>query len=856
MKKSIQLYLTFFFLLLYTLPLTAASLTGTVLDKTNNEAIPYATVQVIHSATKATHHLYTDDKGRFHFKNLAAGTYTLNISFVGYSTLTQSNVELKANDSKTTLNTLFLEIKAHALNDVKVTSTTATLSRKIDKQVYKASDFSTAKGGTASDLISKLPGVSIDPDGSVSLRGSSEFVVYLNGKPTQIEPSLLLGQLSADQIQNIEVISVPDASYDAQGKGGIINITTKKRAEAGFSMSVNGLAGGAPWANKSDLYSQHRMNDDRAGGGINLFYVKDKISLFGGVNFNSRHVNGSRDGDARIRVNDDVYRHMVADGERPEMYNYTSANAGFDYQMSGNSVLSASYLFSKRKDARSAYYIYHIFYADKDKNSVAGVDPREKWVYNPNSDSRDASFQTANIDFKHTFSKSSDLSVSLLYENTSLSRELSNANFRYDPIYNTTHEQQMGFNQSEETPLEGGRISIDYTRKINPQHKIGIGLQPQYFTISGNFHHDTLDVATGQFSPKKAFENGTDMHRGIYAAYINYTGTAGNLSIVAGLRGEYTDQQIVILSPDYISLFDGTKSSRYTVNKPDLFHNVQLSYRFNDKNKMGFATSRRINRPSLKNMSPYLYQRHLEVFEVGDPQLKAEYLNNAELSYDRNLGKQSIGITAYYRGVENAVFRVNTVTNENPKVLDLIKEEVLIRSYTNAGNTHSLGVEVNANLEFSPHFKAFAGASVYNYKVDGDIFGYKVDKNSTNWSAKYNLNYLINSEWKLSNDFNLKSASITAQGKNDLFYSANAAISYAPAKWKGFEASIRALDFLGSNVEGLDTQAFNKAGKEIFYQETTYYRNGPIFELGISYIFNTKAKPKKAVDSPISNDQF
>jgi len=206
--------------------------------------------------------------------------------------------------------------------------------------------------------------------------------------------------------------------------------------------------------------------------------------------------------------------------------------------------------------------------------------------------------------------------------------------------------------------------------------------------------------------------------------------------------------------------------------------------------------------------------------------------------------------------VDNAVFRVNTVTNENQEVFDVIGEDVLIRSYTNAGNSRSLGAELNANIDAGKYAKFFIGGSLYNYTVQGDIFGYMVDNSSLNWSVKSNVNVTLSTELRFTLDFNLKSATITAQGQNDLLYLTNAAFSYAPKKLKGWDFSLRVLDILGSNVEGLDTRAFNATGAEIFYQETDYFRKGGIVEIGISYAFNNKGKSTKKADSTFGKEQF
>ena len=855
MKKSL---LASFFILISLNILFAQNglIQGTVSDQATNDKIPFAAVTVISVNEPFQTGNISNGDGSFSIDKLKFGNYKVLVSFMGYKTDTIHEIILSKQNNRISLGNIRLKPSTFDLEEVEVKANSKTVTSKIDRQVYRAADFETAKGGTATDLLSKLPSVSVDPDGSVSVRGTSDFMVYLNGKPTQLDPSTLLGQISGSQIENIEVISIPTAKYDAQGKGGIININTKRTGAEGLSISTNGLVGGAPWGNVTDKFSGFRNNDDRYGGGMNLMYFKDKISLFGGINYNRRNVNGDRTGDARILVRDNVYRHMVALGERPEWFEYMSANAGFDYKLSDKSALSGAYFYGNRTEGRSAFYRYNIFFADKNKVSIPGVDRKDEWIYNPNTDDRFGEFHSGNLDLVHNFSKTSELKVSALFEHSNLSRELSNENYQLNPANSQIGAKLLHYRQTDDTPLNGYRLSVDYSTQLENGSKLGLGFQPQYLEINGGFRYDTLDIKSGNLLPYTELQNALDMNRAIWAAYVDYSGSLKKINYIAGLRMEYANQEIDILSADYFSLFDGAKKSNYKTQKLDFFHTLHLSWNLNEKEKLTFATSRRISRPPVKNMTPFLYRRHLEVYEVGDPELEPEYLMNAEMSFDQKINKHSFTLTGFYRGVDNAVFRVNTITNENAHVLAVTKEEVLIRSYTNAGNSQSLGAELNANIDAGKFAKFFIGGSLYNYTVKGDIFGYQVNNSSTNWSLKANMNLLFTKEVKFTADFNLKSASITAQGQNDLLYLANAALSYTPAKLKGWDFSLRVLDVLNSNIEGLDTQAFNKEGKEIFYQTTDYFRNGEIVEFGISYAFNYKGKNGKKAESTFGKEQF
>ncbi|GAF03005.1 TonB-dependent receptor domain-containing protein [Saccharicrinis fermentans] len=812
---------------------------GRITDEDSGDRFPFATVTLKKDGQMLPIGTVSDNEGTFKLSGLQYGTYDVLVSFIGYKTHIVEKVILTKEKPRINLGDVTIALTNVDLEEVKVSAMGNTVSTKIDRKTYRAEDFSTARGGTAVDVLNKLPSVSVSSNGEVSVRGTTDFMVYLNGKPTQMEPSMLLAQIAGANIQNIDVITVPTAKYDAQGKGGIININTKKNGLEGFSISANGKLGASPWANKTDKYDGYHMKDDRYGSGINLMYGINKLALYGAFNYNKKNVNGARTGKASVWDYDlQKYKHMDATGERPEWYEYYSANAGVDYQLSKNTQLSASYFFGDRTEGRSAFYVYHNYYGDE-----SNVDA-EKYIYNPNTDNRYGKFHTGNVDFSTKFGQNATLRISLLYEHSDLSRRLDNKNYGYDKYGDVPGEIEQHYSQSDDTPLDAYRFSVDYSKELANGNTIGIGLQPQFFQIDGAFSYDTSEVVNGVelgMFDYETLENAIDLNRGVYAAYIDYSGSIHQLKYMLGLRLEYTDQRMKIANPDYFTLFEREKKARYEVNQLDWFPTVHATYPVGETSQLSLAASRRISRPPIKNMAPFLYRRHLEVYEVGDPDLESEYINNVELGLEKRFGKHKVGITGFYRGVENAIFRVNTTYQ---------KEVVLIRSYTNSGDSRSLGLELNANLQAGNMAKFFIGGSVYDYRVKGDIFGYQADNSSVNWSLKGNANLILTRELKFSADMDVKSSTVTAQGQNDLFYMTNAALDYAPKKMKNWSFSFRLLDILGSNNKGLDTRAFDKDGLEIFYQETEYNRAGPIAEISVSYAFRngkSQSKTKKTV---------
>jgi len=817
-------------------------------DSESRESIPFATVAAGDPVDgPVVNGTVSDSDGKFILENLPYGTYRITISFIGYESDSSRRVELSSSTPFIDLGQVELLVKSVDLDEVEVRAMAQTATSRIDRTVYRAADFETARGGTAKDLINKLPSVSVDPDGNVSVRGTTDFLVYLNGKATLMEPSVLLGQLSGDAIESIEVINVPTARYDAQGKGGIININTRTNGQQGFSLSANAVLGGGPWNNFVTPYDAYRQNDNRFGGGLNLMYSKERLSLYGSLYFNHRNVNGRRTGDARLLQSDGSYYHMVASGERPEWFENYSASAGLDYRTENGAELSLSYYYGNRSEGRSAFYVYHNFYADSEKEPLPGIPEEEEWIYNPNTDNRYGISHLASVDYTWNLENSSTLKLSALYEHAGLSRKLDNRNYGFDPVNETVGNLEEHFIQTDDTPLNGVRLSVEYQKEFENGHTLGLGFQPQYLQQSGPFSYDTLEVLSNTWGDYGALENAIDLSRGIYAGYIDYAGNYGNLEYMAGLRLEFTDQELNIANPNYFSIFERETKSTYRIRQLDWFPTLHLNYVVTDRSEITLAASRRISRPPTKNMAPFLYRRHYEVYVVGDPALKPEYINNVELNIGQDLGKQNVTLTGFYRGTDNAIFRVNTVYEE---------ENVLIRSYTNSGNTTSLGAEVGANLQAGQRAKFFLGGSLYNYRVEADIFGYQEDNSSTNWSLKGNMNLNLTETLKFAVDFDLKSATVTAQGRNELFYMSNAALNYAPPRLAGWDFSLRLLDILASNNTGLNTRAYDMDGVQIFYQETEYIRQGPIAELSIAYAFNANGKSGKESRNTFRDEQF
>ena len=355
--------------------------------------------------------------------------------------------------------------------------------------------------------------------------------------------------------------------------------------------------------------------------------------------------------------------------------------------------------------------------------------------------------------------------------------------------------------------------------------------------------------------PYNEFENDVELTRWIHAGYINYSGSWENLSYSGGLRIEYTDQLFYVENADYLNIFDRPTTNYHEFKKLDFFPVLHLNWEVSEKDDLIFAFSRRINRPPTKNMSPFLLRRHYEVFLVGDPSLKPEYSTIGEVSYTRDLGKSKLTLTGFYRNTDNAIYRVNTILNADDYQW-YHGNSVLIRSYTNAGNNHALGVELSGDIKITDWWKFYLGGSLYDFRIKGEIFEYQVDTRSTNWSLNTNTTFTIMDGLSLYWTLSTTSATVTAQGGNELFYMSDAALSWSPDKVKNLNLTLKVVDLFSSNHQGLYTSGRDETGKEIFYQTTTYHRYGPIFELNLTYALNWSSNDSRGIDSEFGKDEF
>ncbi|MGC9343189.1 MAG: TonB-dependent receptor domain-containing protein, partial [Bacteroidales bacterium] len=688
------------------------------------------------------------------------------------------------------------------------------------------------------------------------------------GKPTNTSVSVLLGQIPADNIENIDIITVPTSRYEAQGKGGIINITTKRSTTTGLTVQATGMLGGTPWKNGTDVFSNHELNNNRANGGLSLNYNFNRLNLHTAINYSNKNNKGIGDIYTYIyqdetQPNANTWYILDGRGARPKWDQSLYTNIGADYQLGENSELSANYQYSERHTGRAAHYKYNTFFS----NSIDG-DPISGTLYelyNPNDIQRKGSFQNFSLDYRLRLKDNSSLTTSFLYENSNLDQTIENKEFAYtgEQLYYDYYSNQPGdpvFHsyQSDATPLDAYRFALNYQKQFENGNSLELGAISQNVRLEGIYEYDTVNTNTGVFEGYDYFNNNIDLKRDVYAAFAEYSGRANKLSYILGIRFEYLNQQMDVSSTRYFeevySVFGEIgrdfNETKFEQNKFDIFPSIHLRYQPDELNTFTLAANHRINRPPAKDMAPFLYRRHQEIFEMGDPLLEPEYSWNADLSYNRLMGAHSLNLTGFVRSVSNAIYRVNRLNYDLANI-----GGVLLRSYTNAGNQLAAGGEVGLNFFFLNRIKWYVGGSLYQFSVESNesLFGDQSKSSSLNWDAKTNLSWEILDPLELTIDYSYKSQTVTPQGEDVEFQMMNIALNFSPGKMKGWSFYAKMLDVMGTNQSGGYTGA--TAGQtNVFRRDWIYDYEGQIVEVGASYTFNQRKE--KAKQKIIGDEYF
>ncbi|UBM60192.1 TonB-dependent receptor [Marinilongibacter aquaticus] len=807
-----------------------AQITGQVKDELNKQELAFASVSLYDKNKKEiVAGTLADAEGRFAIQYGKKGNYILQVSFLGYNTL-QMEEGLNAYTGQALgLGTVYLQASQALLDEIEVVGQKAVFYQKPDRQVYEASTLRNAQGGNAIDALKGLPGVSVDGSGTVSVRGTTGFVLMINGRPVQGDVQTYLQQIPANAVDKMEFITTPSAKYDPEGKAGILNIQLKKNYEPGSFTQVNVKLGLPSVQNYNNAqYAQ------RYGADLIYNYQKGKWNFSAGGNYYRNDLAGRREGDVYTII-DGKKTVFPSDGARSFDEETYSGRVGLDFTPNENNSLSFGLFAGKRQKDRLADITYF------DNHGIDLAQPNERLYtfqyFNHNLRTRLGNFALGSLDYTHRFKGGGRWSNSFLYEYTLLGGPTINQNL--PPIWAShTGTYQDEYNTND-NPLHGIRFQSDYVFKPSKLGTWSAGYQYRHLNHVGDFVYERKNSETDAFELVPEFSSEVDLKRQIHSVYGNLDGKVNKWAYSLGLRVEQMNRDLHL--KDKTGLLD----TLYSYDFLKFYPSAQLTWNLPKEQKLKLAYSRRVERTTTFKMNPFPEREHSETLEQGDPTLKPEFIDAVELSYSKNFKSgDAFFSNAYFRNTQNLVNRVNTVFNDT----------ILNRIYSNVGVGRAVGIELGGQFKPNKNWSNFVGFNLYHYQIDGSFAQMPVHTGSWVYAINANSTYNLPRNWTLQFSLNYLSKRVTAQGEDSQFYSPNLSLSKSFMQ-KRLKATLQWLN-MDMGLLGTNEQRITTWRKGSFYTTTNYVYEVDMLILNLSYTFNERKSKAKFIKSEFGEREF
>ena len=652
-----------------------AKITGSIIDSTQAKAVEFASIALYNTSTgKAVDGTVADEKGKFTLSKLAAGDYRILISFVGFRDKTIEKLTL-TNGQSLDLGTIKLASSVKTLSEVTVVGQAALIEEKVDRLVYNADKDIMAKGGDATDVLRKVPLLTVDLDGNVSLRGSSNIRVLINNKPSTIVASSVadaLKQIPADQIKTVEVITSPSAKYDAEGSGGIINIITKKNSLQGLNLNVDsGVGNRGSTLSLNGNYRKGKAGFTVGGFGRAMYNTITKTNLD-----QSSQVNGVS-----------TLTRQSGDGHSSGMFG--QYNLGFDYDLAKNQSLTAGVRYGVRNMLSQQDLVTQLF-----TNGTPGSSAYR------NVDSKNLSGTLdANIDYLHTFKPQQEWSISTLYSRNDLTN-----NFDADLLSGsrllTGRQRNLNSNINQEFTLQ-----TDYQTPIKKNQLLEFGAKGIIRQVNSDYRY-LLAGPSGAFTTEANGTLGALLyHQNIAAGYSSYTYTTkSRYTFKGGLRYEHTFIDASTREGGTLGLGD------YGVLVPSVNASKTIK---GTTVKLGF--NRRIQRPGLQQLNPNFNAANPQNITVGNPTLSPELTNNFELGLSKTIQKTFINATFFGRVTNNAITQIRQPSDTLPGAI--------VTTYQNIGRQHTYGTNIFANVAVTSKISVGLFMNTFYTSLTGQAMG-------------------------------------------------------------------------------------------------------------------------------------
>lgn len=693
MKKTLLiLSLLFFNIQLF----SQNNVSGILVDSLNNERLPYVNVGMMRAVDSVfVAGTSSNEEGYFKLEHIPDGKYVFFVSSIGYESIKKTlNV-----DTNLDMGVVKMKSGSTRLDDIVIVEKRPLFSNEGEKTLYNVSEDPSVQTGTVSDALQNAPGVEVDVEGNVTLRGVSSVDIWINGQPSNLNAENLktyLQQMPANALERIEVITNPSARYASNSDGGIINIVTnakiKKNQFVSFGLRASSSPNASPWA--SYVWANEKMS-------LNVFLSGNYSRWKNAQNGYSTSFDNNLDTTNHTRYNGDSYSNNYGGG----------FNISFDYNIDTMNTISVwvggwpnvSKSNSFNETFRHEYMQDSGMYHYKTYGNSDGM----------------GNFFNGGLLYLHKFNNEGH-NISLR-----MTGNISNgySNNYHKKYYETQTWMDVDYRELSSHNDLGYGVNLDYTLPYSENGEIGIGASYEYSPDTYYMSYDTLNGDVYVKDIMRSFDREVGSNE--YDVYFTLQQKWGNFVLKPGIRMEYKKLWC------NISGYTTTNEDKDYLNWRPSLH---ISYRTKSMHNFNLSYSRRIAPPGARNLTSYKFYS-TESFTTGNPDLLPTYTNSIEGGWTKYWNRfGSVGLTAYYRDSKN------TVDNISDVVLDDFFGRYVQYSYpVNVGKSSTKGLEANVTYRPTGMFNMRLYANVYDYYFETKFNDELVEDNSLVYSVRLNL---------------------------------------------------------------------------------------------------------------------
>jgi outer membrane receptor protein involved in Fe transport len=775
-------------------------ITGALHDAATKEHVEYGSVVLFRSAdsTMVTGAL-SDTKGKFLIEKINPGKYYIRIQFIGYNNKIIPNVNISNQNADIKLGDISIQPSSSSLSGVVITSQKAMITNNLDKKVITVDKNMAIGGGTATDVMENVPSVSVDADGNVSLRGNPNITLLIDGKPssqTGVSASDVLNQIPANAIESVEVITNPSVRYDPDGTTGIINIVLKKKALQGFSGIISGNAG----------------TGDKYSGSLNLNYRQDKFNVFVGADARMNHMKTSMES-ARTTTFGDVVSVLRQSQSGAMDRNMYSLSGGIDYYIDTRNTLTLGVV------NRNMAFNSEGTTLNSNYNRISnGSDSLLRYFERTSVSDRSVNSFDYTLSYKHLFpQKGREYTNDIIFSSNTMNNGTNINQLDYlaqgsELIGTPLQQRNDAVNNNKSLTVQG-----NYVYPMNENGRIEAGYKAAFRDMAMSYDYSNL--VDSVWVSQKDLKNQYDYFDQLYAVYGIYGNSIGNLKYQAGLRFEQ------VWTTSKVSQTSTNTKIDYNSSYSSLYPSLHTQYDLGKERELQFSYSRRVQRPSPRELNPYVdYTDSLNI-EKGNPALRPEYANSLELGIQKYWKSSSVTTSVFYNRTKDVVEDISQL-QENGVTLTM---PMNINTSTRYGMeligsaSPEKWVKINANVSF---FRDEMSA-LPEYNIEGSkLFS---------WNTRLNLSFIPwkDGSFQLIANYNAPTRSVQEYHKEQ--YYADASFRQDLLKNK-LSLSLRLTDIFNTRTFYETTTGNN------FTTDSRRYRESRILYAGLQLKINNYNK--------------